>query len=511
MTFASSIKERIPCGILKLFGAETERCRIVSPSAINTTQAQYDAYAFYDDLRGASPDKEISFRQYEKVDGRNTGNSRMRTLTVAELINLSGDWRSTYSRLGDLLTRNSDLFTTVRPSDNDRMSMLRGQANLGGYDQTRDPAMADPTGILRAPWPVKAGQIPDPYHPSDPRSVAPWYPNIANIPVVYPTPKLLNQSTVPTERLRTLYFDVIRAVHAHLKSRNVPSVFHPLCVATQAHIFPSRNAYSNADNESGAAVIRNWAENNNDTSYLVQNTVLGFKYPNGEFDPVFQAHPSHWVWERSLASRFPITVGTGNTQTRGVWDDLDRKTTYNLYTADALLELVRWFNVLNALYVTGDAAVDARAVTVDVYAANALYHGSQVQAYLQIGRPFGSAVLGYREQIDREALARKARSRGSLGVPGYESSGDDEADIAMGLVGCVGNAVAAAVATGNIFVGIAALVISGANLLYTFLNGPDAPRNPYDYPIRMLGGKSCAIPGVSVKNALELCPVYRVR
>jgi len=46
------IINRVPCGILKLFGAESERCRVVAPSANAgaITQNQYDAFAFYDNL-----------------------------------------------------------------------------------------------------------------------------------------------------------------------------------------------------------------------------------------------------------------------------------------------------------------------------------------------------------------------------------------------------------------------------------------------------------------------------
>jgi len=511
-SLATRVAKRVglPIGIQRLFGIE-DKCSPIQQSAVPSPSAQQrDAYSFYDNLAGASPDKEIKFRQYElDSQGRQTGASRERTITVAGLINLSGTWREDYARLGSILDRNSDLFTTVRPSDAERDQLLvRDFVRVTG--QTRDPSFADPTGILRAPWRAGTGQIPDPYHPSDPRSVAAWYPNVANIPTVYPTARMLNRADVPTQRLRNLYYDLHRALHAHLKARNVPAVFHPLMVACQAHIFPSYQNYSNLADEKGSRVTREWAENNGDLSYLAQNTILGFSYPTGDQSPG-PTFSNHWLWEASLDRRVPCTIGTDNTQTRGVWDDGDRKTTYNLYTADACLELVRLLNAAYALRLTGDAAVDARAVTVELYAANQLYHGAQVEAYRQVGKPFGSAVLGYRDAIDREAQARKARARGSLGVPGYESSGDDTEDIAMGLVGCVGTALGAAVATGNVFVGIAALVISGANLLYTFLSGPDAPRNPYDYPIRMLGGKSCDIPGVSVKNALELCPVYRVR
>jgi hypothetical protein len=60
-------------------------------------------------------------------------------------------------------------------------------------------------------------------------------------------------------------------------------------------------------------------------------------------------------------------------------------------------------------------------------------------------------------------------------------------------------------------VAVVSFVIRGCVLLYQFLGGPDTEPNPFDYPIRMGGGRTVAINGLSVKNCLELPPVYRVR
>jgi hypothetical protein len=64
-------------------------------------------------------------------------------------------------------------------------------------------------------------------------------------------------------------------------------------------------------------------------------------------------------------------------------------------------------------------------------------------------------------------------------------------------------------------VAVVSALIRGCVLMVSFLGGPDTEPNPFDYPIRMGGGgrldKTPAINGLSVKNALELPPVYRVR
>jgi hypothetical protein len=216
------------------------------------------------------------------------------------------------------------------------------------------------------------------------------------------------------------------------------------------------------------------------------------------------------VWNASINRRFPQTIGTGSFLSRGAWDDLDSKLSWPIYTADALLELQRIVNVMGALLASGNASRDPKAAMVDMFACQAVYHGAQLQAYRQVGRPYGTNVIGYREQIAREAKAREASRRGDLGVPGYQSTGDDAADITMGCIGTVALAVQDGLKTGSVEAAVVSAVIRGLTLLYTFLSGPDALHNPYDYPIRMSGGKSPAYNGISVKNALELPPCFRV-
>ena len=515
----------LPSWIQRTFRLNTDTCAPRSANVLKTLSSeQVDAYAFFDGLMGKSPDAPISFPVYETdADGRKTGRSGKKTTSIKQLALLDNDWADRQARLQQVYDRllRDNLITETPLSEADKAIMLRGLA-IPITSQTRDPAFADPTGLLRAPWVAPRGTISDPYNPSDPRTVPGWYPNVTlNTPTVWLTPRVLDKNAVSNNQLRTYYQDLIMACHGRTKAFNAPLLFHPLAVGAQSHIFPSRNAYSNVNDESGSKAIADWAASNNDTRYLLQNTVLGFKFPDGNQlqGPLFGGQPTSWLWEESLNRRFPLTMATGTTQTRGAWDDGDRKTSWNIYTADPLLELLRWANVAKALLATGNVARDPKAAMVDVFACQALYNGAQASAYLQIGRPMGSNVLGYREQIAREALARKAAQRGDVGVPGYESSGDDAADITMGAIGCVALAAADGLKAGGFPVGLVVAVVSalirGCVLMVQFLGGPDTEPNPYDYPIRMGGGgrldRSPAINGLTVKNALELPPVYRVR
>jgi len=511
----------LPSWVTSTFGIKTDTCTRRGVDVLHTlSREQVDAYQFYDGLMGKSPDEPISFTAYEtRPDGSKTGRSGRKTTSVKQLALLDDDWRDKTARLQTILDRmrRDGLIADGILDDSGKALMLRGLA-VPLTSQTRDPSLADPTGILRAPWGTPAGTIPDPYHPTDPRGVPGWYPNLSRAtPAVTLTPRVLDRSAVSNDMLRRYYQDLILACHGHLKARNAPMVFHPGAIAAQKHINPSRNAYSNVDGESGSKAIADWASSNNDTRYLIQNTVLGFKFPDGDQNqgPQFGGQPTSWLWEESLSRRFPLTVATGTTQTRGCWDDGERKTSWPIYTADPLVELQRWVNVANALLITGNASRDPKAAMVDLFACQAVYQGAQEAAYRQINRPMGSNVLGYREKIAAEALARKAQQRGSLGVPGYESSGDDTADIAMGTVGCVALAVADGIKAGGfpagLVVAVVSFVIRGCVLLYQFLGGPDTEPNPFDYPIRMGGGRTVAINGLSVKNCLELPPVYRVR
>lgn len=515
----------LPPWVTRTFGIATDKCTPRGSNVFKSLEkAQVDAYQFYDGLMGKSPDDPIQFPVYETDSrGNRTGRSGTKTTSIKQLALLDSDWQDTTARLQSLYDRAlRDGLITERPlSDADKAVMLRGLA-APVTSQTRDPAMADPRGILRAPWAPKPGTIPDPYHPSDPRGVPGWYPNISDAtPVVSLTPRVLDRNAVPTREIRTLYQDVINACSARARSFNAPLVFHPLAVGAQSHIYPSRNAYSNVDGESGSRAIADWAANNNNLDYLIQNTVLGFKFPEGSQlqGPQFGGQPSTWLWEASLDRRFPLTIATGKTLTRGAWDSGESRNTWNIYTADPLLELQRWVNVMAAMLATGNVARDPKAAMVDVFACQAVYQGAQEAAYRQIGRPMGSNVLGYREKIAVEANARKAAQRGSLGVPGYESSGDDTSDISMGIIGSVALAATDGLKAGGFPAGLVvasvSFLIRGCMLMATFLGGPDTEPNPYDYPIRMGGGgrldRTPAINGLTVKNALELPPVYRVR
>ena len=480
---------------------------------------QVDARAFYEGLMGKSPDESISFLVYEKnASGGYTGRSIVKRTSIRELVKLDGDWRDKTLRLQQVYDRmkRDGLIQETPLSDSDKNAMLRqdgrGRSIPIGPNQTRDPKLADPRGILRAPFAPEGRVILDPYNPTDPRGVPSSYPNATDsMPFVTLTPKVLNSDGITNEGIRRYYEDAVSAMYGHLRARNVPMLFHPLNVAMQAHIYPQLAYMSNLDNSSGQNTISEWASSNGDTSYLLQHTVLGYRFPDGDQTqgPIFGGETG-WVWNASIERRFPQTVGTGKILTRGAWDDLDSRLSWPLYTADALLELQRIVNAMAALLASGNASRDPKAAMVDMFACQAVYHGAQLQAYRQVGKQYGSNVVGYREQIDREARERKASQRGDLGVPGYQSTGDDAADITMGCIGTVALAVKDGIAKGNVTAGVVSAVIRGLSLLYTFLSGPDAPRNPFDYPIRMSGGKSPAYHGISVRNSLELPPCYRV-
>ncbi len=504
----------IPCGVLRLFNVQTDRCRVVENSARRGVDSNTrDMHAFYDNLI-TNPDADLTFNMEERrADGSLTGRQMRKTTSVKQLVNLSPDWRDTTRRLERVLARASDITTANALSPEDKQVLLTG-AWVRVTSQTRDPRLAEPRGLLRAPWGVQAGQYPDPYHPSDERQVPGWYPQISrDASMVSYTPRVLDQNVVPTERLRVLYTDLVTAVFQYLKSRNTVAQFHPLVAAAQSHIFPCRGAYSNFAGETGAQAINSWEQENGDPRYLLQNTVLGMRFPDGDPNqgPLLGARSYAAQWNYALDKRIPVTVGAesgGYLLSRGAWDDGDSLRSWPIWTADPLLELLRWINVARMLLASGDASIDGRATMVDLFAATTLYNGAQVRAYEQIPAEYGSNVVGFRAKIAAEAQARKNRER-NVGVPGYNSTGDDTADIAMGTIGTVSLAITDALKTGNIAVGVVSFVIRGFMLLYGFLNGPDAIRDPYAYPIRMGSGKSPAIPGLSMTNALQNGPCFR--
>lgn len=476
---------------------------------------QIDAARFYDGLAGGTPDQRLTFPVFEKnSSGQRTGRMAQRTTSIRDLCLLDGDYSRTTQRLQSVYdgAKREGLITESPLSEADRREMLATGKPWLVTNQTRNSLLADATGILRAPFPRGANTIADPYNPTDPRAVADWFPN-ARSSTVQLTPRVLDRQAVRTERLRILYADLVMGIHGHLRSRNAPMVFHPLNVALSAPIPCNVNAYSNVDNESGSRGINQWRADNGDLNYLLQHSVLGYSFDSADplAGPRIGGNSSQWLWNESLDRRFPLTTSTGRITSRGAWDDLPSRLSWPIWTADPLLELLRLVNAAKCLLDSGNVSRDPRAALVDISAAQTVYHGAQVQAYVQVNRPMGSNVLGYRENIDAENLARRAASRGNLGIPGYQATGDDVTDITFASIGTVALAVSKYVEKGDISQAVISAVIGGCRILYTFLAGPDAPRNPYDYPIRMLGGKTEALHGISVKAVLETSPAYRIR
>jgi hypothetical protein len=433
-------------------------------------------------------------------------------------MDLGPGWKDTTARLQQVYDRAADISVERVLTPEEQQLMLSGAwyggANERNGDQRRSIHLADTRGILNIPASQDGWAFRDPYNPTDTRGVPSWFPTLNNsAPVVSLTPQVLNREAVSTTRLENLYVDGWSAVFQYLRDRNCVMKFHPAVMGALQNFQVPFN-YNSSYNPAARAALQNWYQTNGNVNYLVQSSVMGMTIPDGDPNqgPRFGGINRGW-WITSLDRRVPIIATAGTYLTQGPWQDSETKISTPVEMYDALLEVARLLNVMKVLLETGNANLDARATMVDLFAAQAVYGGVQVLAYQQIGRTYGENVLGYRANMAIEVAARRNQSRtDAIGVPGYHSSGDDAADIAMGLVGCVAVAVSAAVSTGNVFVGIGAFVLAAARFLVAWVTMPEAPRNPYDLPIR-LGGVGTRTPqafGISVNAALETPPAFRV-
>lgn len=522
----------LPCEVQRIFHVEPRAARCVDAYHAPSSEV-VAATRFYEGLI-ASPTQVVEFPIQEiGSNGRPTGNVIRRRTSIAELMKLGSDDTETSNYAENIFNSllNDGVITYDRPDTNTRNEMLRGHyatrtiANNASNPvtaQTRDPRFADPTTILDYPESPMAGRIADPAHPTDPRLVPGAYPKIHNEfrRTVYFTPRVLDASIVTTARLRGLYENTVRAIFDKLKSRNCPMLFHPVVIACRQPIIPDINNYFYRYAPDTQGDIYDWRTNNGVGEFWIRNSVLGFSLPDGDQNPgpsITRGGSASGLWEQSLDQRIPITMSSGFSITHGsidITNTRDEARTLNTHTADACFELLRLLNGLRFILDSGNEDVDGHACMVDLHATQAVYRIAQYESYIQINRPYGSNVTGYRALVQQETVARQAKAQGDIVaqfVPGYKSSGDEGADIAMGLIGSVTLAVEAAIATGNPAVGVVMFLVAGTILIVEFLLLPESPRDPYSLPLRVSGWNpiSPMMYGITVTNALQATPVFR--
>lgn len=515
-----TVKGFVPCYVLKALRAtEGTRC---APSAIRSPSPEArEAFQLYDNLQG-DPSQELTFTVQEKDrSGNLTGRAQRVTTRIADMCFLGNDLQDTTRALRSLVDSAIETGIAVRAplSDNDRNTMLRGSATMVTR-QVRDPFMADASRIMDYPLPLRPiNPVVDPYHPTDSRLVPEWFPRIGPArTVINLTPRALNRDGVPTRQLRALYDNLVMGIHAYLKSCNVPMKFHPAVMGTLAPFRMDRYAYTNID-ERASQDVQQWSDDNGNPLFLVQNSVRGWTYPDGDVNQgpnITGGGQSSGLWNTALDRRLPVTISTGTTVTRGALafahPDTEERRTWNVYTADPLLEILRLLNCAQFLLDSGDVSrFGAKAPAVHMYAASALYKGATVEAYRQIGRPYGSNVVGYRQAVEAELASIRAGGRASGNIPGFVTEGDSAADIAATTLQIIGPALAAAATVWPVGT-IISVVVAGTLILVSLFGRPDAPPNPFDYPLRVAGWTpvSPVLYGITVRAALEDRPLFRL-
>lgn len=510
--------EALPCGIAELFGYKPAACRTALSAIRGMPQAGREGAEFYDGLV-TDAERVLSFpAQVKDANGNPTGDVITKRFTVAQLMSLGSNWKASTARLQSVYDRARDISVESVLSAQDQATMLTDQW-WGGEgpraNQKRSIHLADTRGILTVPNSQDGFARVDLFNPTDARLVPGWFPKLNDrCPIVSLTPRVLDRAAVSTQRLQELQVDLVTAVFEYLRDRNVPMIFCPEVIGARQNYQIGFNNQSSYDDNSGWQATQAWYRDNRDENYLLKSSAHSFTFPDGDPNqgPQFGG-TNQSLWWTSLDRRVPITIGGDSYLTNGVWGDQPRKLSWPTTTADGVLELARWLNVAKVLLTTGNASVDARATMVPLFAAQAVYQGAQVAAYRQVNKPYGSNVVNYRAALEREVNARKNLARtGAVNVAGYHSTGDDTADIATGIIGCVGLAVKDALDTGNPIVFVPSVIGRALLFCLSWLTSSDNDIvNPYAVPLRMVyGQRGVQLFGISTTNALLAPPAFRI-
>ena len=507
-----AIKDYIPCFVLDLFRIDDGNGRCAS--ARMPTQEQRDAWSFYNTIT-TSPTAPIEFF----VNGPN-GSRVKRTVTMQAMMSLGNNYQSSAARLQSLIDGAiaQGWLTRRKPTENEAQALLTdkgaGKAWPSRGQAKRDHSFAYCEEMLQFPQRARDGRMANPQHPANPNLVPSWYPQLNNgVEALYPTSRMNDPSQTTNQQLIDFYRDIITAVVDFDKDRNAVTMFHPLTILARAPFFldPATYTYLQPDMQS---YLNEWRQDNGNANYLIVNNSQGVTFLPGDPERasvVFQyASTTHWL--NSLYTREPIaTHYTGTTLSRGVNQDGEVHRTWSVLIADAQLEIVRWANMANVRLQTSNAARDAKAVFVDMFACQALYKRLLTRAYEQSQRPFGSSLVAYSNELKKESDERKRLARSqAIGavVDGYESTGDDASDITSYCIGSVGLLVKAAVTAGP-EAAIAMGVMLVASGLFAFLSSPESLRDRTVESLRVSDGGPIAS-GLSPLIVTESWPLHRV-
>lgn len=507
-----AIKDIVPCWILNLFNVNDGNGRCIQSQRVPSAD-QRSAWEMYNTIT-RTPEEPIVFY----VNGPN-GQRVKRTVTMEAAMSLGSSYKSTAARLKSLLDGAvADGWLTERvPTEAERQQLLISMGDGKVWPsrglQKRDHSFAYPEEILRFPGKARDGRMADPYYPANPNLVPSWYPQLSDrTKVLYPTQKF-NDPTFPNQRLMDFYRDIIRAIIDFDRDRNAVTAFHPLTVLCLQPFFVDPATYTSIQPDV-QSYIGEWQSNNGDGRFLQRMTMFGVQFVPGDPEraTVNLVYPVAAHWMNSLIRRSPITTHIdGVWITRGTLFNDEPRRTWGLWTADAQLEVLRWANAAYVRLQTSDAAQDARAVFVDMFAVQAMYKRLLTRAYEQAQRPLGEDLDKYSAQVRREGEERKrlARSAAIGGVvPGYNATGDDASDISSYCIGSIGLIVQGAMAAGPAGAVAMGLMVV-ANGLFAFLSSPEAPRDRSSEPLRVAEGGPVIL-GLTPRFVTESWPLWRV-
>jgi hypothetical protein len=345
------------------------------------------------------------------------------------------------------------------------------------------------------------------------------FPTLQRWSPLYFTPRFFDRNRFSDDAMVHTFAAVLGAIDAYLKAANCNPRFHPAMIAGRFPVplpnaaearFPRVRDTTSLDPRGtvgGLAAFR-------------EESGHGWEYAEASAD-LANAHiiitgPSYPTWRNSVTARCAVVNG----------ENADFVGNSGL-SNDATLETASLLNVAYAMIQGSDTSQFSQGVLVDMFATATAYGVCQEAAYNQIGQPYSTSVVRYRNAVEDEARARTLRKRtqaatlgGISGFTGYQSSGDGTEDIGAGLVASAALAVAAGLVVGqaNAAAGVivgACVFITGCAYLFTALSF--VPEFTFDPTLQTvtLGDlrdrhDGVLVNGVTDYDAIRSPPVVRV-
>jgi hypothetical protein len=495
--------------ILRLFGAEDSiaRCRFSSAE-------QKAAFAAYDGLN-QSPFTSVTVPVRDAA-----GNVLNKTFSIADMAKCDGSEPAIRRDCEALIQEavNAGIVLFQRPADGEYQGL-----------PVQSPYVMEPSRFVKFPVQLTdTYPLPDNYSGTGCNQTVSGIPDHWPVPQgfrqLYLNPKALKPSEVSNDTIMGIMERAVFLASAYCLSRNVNPAYHPTLIHAQMPRMPMFPPNGGNDHEvkkwarwSQGLMCKSWSSERSagvcfpkiavSPNAWRRDAIPGWNMPApnatvGQSQPIIRG-PSDGLWRESLSARSAVwNFGTLNGRGVYVWEEKF----WTVHT-DAVADCLSILVALQAMLDCGSYGTHSQGLLTDVNAACVVFNELQRNAYKELGLPYGTDFASFDNAVERERRQRELNFRSSLvqsfGRSGYQSTGDDTADILSATIGTAGLAIAAAVAAGPAGLVVAGLLL-GVAVLLTVLGRPTPPPDKRRFGVLAKLGGACVWGGSAEGNRMAI-------